>query len=86
MGPRRLADQPEGWPCLRPDTFQRNSVPQETDRSGGRLSRSISIDTDRPGKPPYSHSIINGACKSLSCRAIVSASTIFAVRFTVNLI
>ena len=36
----QLPPGPEDWPCMRPDTFQRISVPPETDRSGSRLSRS----------------------------------------------
>jgi hypothetical protein len=42
---------------MRPDTFQQNSVPKDTDRNGSRFS----IDLDRPKKTPnHSHSIVAG--------------------------
>lgn len=40
----------------------------------------------RQATRPYSHSIINGACKPLSCIDVFSATRIFTVRFTVNFI
>jgi hypothetical protein len=71
-----------GWPCRPPDSFQRNSVSKETDRSCSRLCQSSSTGTDHPGKPPYSHSIINGSCKPLIRLAVASNRAGFTVRCT----
>jgi hypothetical protein len=57
-GARGLA----GRSLMRPDTLQRNSVSQETDQSGRRVPRSISIDTDLPGTPPTPTRWSPGAC------------------------
>jgi len=49
----------------------------------------FAIDADRPRqslKDPYSHSIINGTSNQLSYIEVFSATSIFTVRFTVNLI
>ena len=71
-------------PCMRPDTYERKSVSQETGRNGSRISRSISIDADTSRETPNSHSIINKPSKLLIYQGLATASALFTVTHAHN--